>query len=119
MAYDQGLAELLRAALGDLPGLTEKRMFGGLCFLINGNMLCGVHAKDAMFRVGKDREAAALAIPGARPLGFTGRRMGGMIEVTEAAMGDPEAVARWRALALDFVAALPAKRPVRAGRPGH
>ena len=109
MAYDAGLAEVLRDALAEVSGITEKRMFGGLCFLMHGNMLCGVHSGGAMFRVGKDREAEALAIAGARPMDFTGRPMGGMVEVTDEAMGDAEAVARWLGLAREFVGALPAK----------
>ncbi|HUS54425.1 MAG TPA: TfoX/Sxy family protein [Thermohalobaculum sp.] len=94
MAYDEGHAEILRDALRDVPGITEKRMFGRVCLLLNGNMLCGVHKDGAMFRVGKQREAAALAIPGAREMTFTGRRMGGMIDVSDDAMGDADAVAR-------------------------
>jgi TfoX/Sxy family transcriptional regulator of competence genes len=109
MAYDAGLAEVLRDALADAPGITEKRMFGGLCFLMHGNMLCGVHSGGAMFRVGKAREAEALAIPGARAMTFTGRRMGGMIEVADEAMGDRQAVARWLTLAREFVGPMPAK----------
>ena len=61
MAYDEGLAELMRGDLAGVPGITEKKMFGGLCFLLDGNMLCGVHKGGGMFRVGKDNEAAALA----------------------------------------------------------
>lgn len=109
MAYDAGLAEVLRDALADVPDITERPMFGGLCFLMRGNMLCGVHSGGAMFRVGKEHEAEALAIAGARPLGFTGRRMGGMVEVTDDAMGDARAVGRWLGLALSFVGALPPK----------
>ena len=109
MAYDEGHAEILRDALKDLPGITEKRMFGGLCFLMNGNMLCGVHKDGAMFRVGKPREAAALAIPGAREMTFTGRRMGGMIDVSDDAMGDADAVGRWLALVQEFVGPMPSK----------
>jgi TfoX/Sxy family transcriptional regulator of competence genes len=109
MAYDEGHAQVLRKALQDQDGITEKRMFGGLCFLLNGNMLCGAHKDGGMFRVGKDNEVAALAIAGARPLGFTGRPMGGMIDVDEEAFADADRIARWRDLALDFVAALPSK----------
>ena len=81
MSYDAGLAEILRGDLVGRPGITEKRMFGGLAFLVDGNMLCGVHPKGAMFRVGKANEAAALAVDGARPMDFTGRPMGGFVDV--------------------------------------
>ena len=84
-------------------------MFGGLCFLLDGNMLCGVHKGGGMFRVGKDNEAAALAVPGAGPMTFTGRRMGGMVDVTDAGLADDAARAEWLRLARDFVGGLPAK----------
>ena len=68
MAYDEGLAQRVREALAHRPDLTERKMFGGLCFMLNGNMLCGVHKGGGMFRVGKDNEAAALELPGVAPL---------------------------------------------------
>ncbi|MEP5168227.1 MAG: TfoX/Sxy family protein [Shimia thalassica] len=109
MAYDEGLATLLRDDLADHYGLSEKRMFGGLCFLLHGNMLCGVHKGGGMFRVGKDNETEALAIEGARPMDFTRRKMGGMIDVDDDLMADDARRAAVLALALDFVAPLPAK----------
>ena len=76
MPYDEGLAELLRNNLADMPDIAEKRVFGGLCFMKDGHMLCGVHKGGGMFRVGKGRQTAALAVEGAAPLAFTGRRIG-------------------------------------------
>lgn len=81
MALDPGLLELMREALADAPGITEKRMFGGVCFLLDGNMVCGVSGEGLMFRVGKGAYAEALALSHVRELGFTGRPMGGMVEV--------------------------------------
>ena len=109
MAYDEGLAELLRGDLADTGGIEEKNMFGGMAFMLNGNMLCGVHSGGGMFRVGKANEAAALAIDGAGPMQFTGRRMGGMIDVTDEALADDRRRAACMRLALDFVGGLPAK----------
>ncbi len=109
MAYDEGLAELMRDDLGDDPGISEKKMFGGLCFLLNGNMVCGVHQGGAMFRVGKAREEAARAIDGAGPMTFTGRPMGGMIEVEEDAFADDGRRRQWIALALENARSLPPK----------
>lgn len=86
MAYDEGLAEILRTDLAGHTNIEEKRMFGGLCFMKDGHMLCGVHKAGGMFRVGKPRYEAALAIEGAGPMQFTGRPMGGLVDVTEAAM---------------------------------
>lgn len=109
MAYDEGLAELMRGDLHDLPGLSEKKMFGGLCFLQYGNMICGVHSGGAMFRVGKAAEPAALAIEGAGPMTFTGRAMGGMIDVADDAMADDAKRRAWTDMALAHVATLPPK----------
>lgn len=63
MAYSEKHAQIFRTALDGIGGITENRMFGGLCFLLNGNMLCGVHKDGGMARVGKDNEAAALELP--------------------------------------------------------
>ena len=109
MAYDDGLAQLIRDDLAGRDGITEKRMFGGLCFLLNGNMLCGVHKGGAMYRVGKEHEAEAMAIEGAGPMTFTGRRMGGMIDVADEALADDARRSEWLRLAESFVGALPAK----------
>ena len=109
MAYDEGLASILRDDLTDTAGVSEKKMFGGLCFLLNGNMLCGVHKGGGMFRVGKQNEARALAIDGATPMAFTGRKMGGMIDVDEDLMADDTRRGQIMKLALDFVMPMPAK----------
>lgn len=109
MAYDEGSAQLMSEDLADTPGITEKKMFGGLCFMLNGNMLCGVHKGGGMFRIGKANEAAALKVEGARPLGFTGRKMGGMVEVTDECVADDAQRTELMKLALDFVGSLPAK----------
>ena len=109
MAYDEALAQRIRDALPGDPALTEKKMFGGLAFLVGGNMLCGVHSGGAMFRVGKENEAQALAIEGVRPMDFTGRRMGGFVDVADEAVVDEVRRARLMALGCAFVETLPAK----------
>lgn len=109
MAYDEGLAQILRDDLAGMDGIVEKSMFGGLCFMLNGNMLCGVHKNGAMFRVGKDNETQALAIVGVAPMAFTGRRMGGLVDMAEEAFVDDAPRSACMALALDFVRGLPAK----------
>lgn len=109
MAYDEGLAGILRDALADTPGIVEKRMFGGLCFMMDGNMLCGVHKGGGMFRVGKDNVAAALAIEGTRPMDFTGRPMKGFVDVSDDTVADDGHRAALMALAKSFLATLPPK----------
>lgn len=109
MAYDEGLAALLRAELADAPALTEVKMFGGLCLMSRGNMVCGVHKGGGMFRVGKEREEQALAVPGARPMTFTGRAMPGMVECDAGVLRDEDRRGALAALALAHAAGLPAK----------
>lgn len=107
MAYDEGLAELLHADLADEKTVEEKRMFGGLCFMLDGHMLCGVHKDGGMFRVGKQRAAAALAIDGVSDMAFTGRKMGGLVDVTDEALSDDTRRGQLMALARENVDSLP------------
>jgi TfoX/Sxy family transcriptional regulator of competence genes len=108
MAYDPGLAQTLRDALADHP-ITEKKMFGGLAFLLNGHMVCGVHKGGAMVRVGKDHYAAALALPGVSPMVFTGKPMVAMVDVTDTAVEDDALRGQLLGMALSTVRALPPK----------
>lgn len=109
MAYDEGLASLMRDDLDSQVGLSEKKMFGGLCFLLHGHMLCGVSKDGAMFRVGKPRYEQALALAGISPLSFTGRPMGGMVEADDAVMADDQRRHQMLELALTNARSLPAK----------
>lgn len=113
MAYDEDLTDRLRDTLEGLAGVSEKRMMGGVCFLLNGNMLGGAdRTKDGagrfMFRVGKENEAEALTRPGAIVMEQGGRRMSGLVFVDEEAC-DAAALKAWVSLALSFVSALPPK----------
>ncbi len=113
MVYDAELASRVEAVLDGMAGVSQKRMMGGVCFLLNGNMIGGAdRSKDGvgryMFRVGKDNEAEALSRPGANIMEMGGRRMGGMVFVDEAAC-DTEALKDWVSLALSFVTTLPPK----------
>ena len=98
----------MRTALQPRKGVVEKKMFGGYCWMLNGNMLCGVEVGRFMFRVGKDLEAEALSRPGARPMDITGRPMRGFVWVSAEA-ADGEGLEEWIALADQYVGALPAK----------
>lgn len=109
MAYDPGLADLMRDDLHEVHGISEKVMFGGLCFLHFGNMICGVHKDGAMFRVGKPSEAEALQIPGAQPMTFTKRRMGGFVDADAELMADDGLRTTLMQLALQHAFALPPK----------
>jgi len=109
MAYDEGLAQIMRDDPAETDGITEKKMFGGMAFMLNGNMLCGVHKNGGMFRVGKDNEAQALAVDGAVPMTFTGRKMGGMVDISDEGFASDTSRLALLELAREFVGALPAK----------
>lgn len=108
MPFSETLAETLRADLGFEPGLSEQKMFGGLAFMLDGNMVCGVIKDGAMYRVGKDREAEALDL-GASPLTFTGRKMGGMVELDAGSVTDDSLRQKLTEFSLAHAASLPPK----------
>ncbi|MFF9121301.1 TfoX/Sxy family protein [Streptomyces massasporeus] len=109
MAYDEGLAERIRARLGADSGFTEKRMFGGLAFLYEGNMAVGVTGDELMVRVGPHATEAALERPGTRPFDITGRPMRGWVVVASSALSEDEVLAAWTDQGHDFAASLPPK----------
>jgi TfoX/Sxy family transcriptional regulator of competence genes len=110
MAYDELLAVRIRAALSDQPGLKEMKMFGGVCFLLNGNMACGVINNDLIVRVGPEKHATALARPQARPFDFSGKPMTGWVYVASPGFATESALREWLQMGLDFAATLPPKR---------
>ena len=95
MAYDERLADRIRRALHDRDDIQEKKMFGGITFMVAGRMACGVVHDDLMVRVGPDGYEAALAEPHTRPMDFTGRPMRGMVYVEPAATRSDSDLARW------------------------
>lgn len=109
MAYDESLAAILREALAGHGKLTERKMFGGLCLMLDGNMACGLYRDGGMYRVGKANAAAALALPHVRAMTMGGRPMPGFVHADPEAFADPTLRARLIGLALDFVASLPPK----------
>lgn len=111
MAYDESLAERVRAQLTSLPHLTEKKMFGGICWMHQGNMLLGAVRSDLMVRVDKARYESLLAEPGARPMDFTGRPMVGMLFVGPEGWAEEAQLVRWIDEARAHAAALPPKAP--------
>ena len=109
MAYDEGLADRVRATLLPRPDIEEKKMFGGLTFMVGGHMCCGVIGGDLMVRVGPDAYEDALAAKGARPMDFTGRPLRGMVYVGPGGHRTDDALASWVKRGTDFVASLPPK----------
>jgi TfoX/Sxy family transcriptional regulator of competence genes len=109
MAYSEDLARRIRSTLEDQPGLREKKMFGGLAFLLNGNMCCGIVRDEMMARVGPEQYQAALAMPHARPMDFNGRPMTGMVFVGPEGVATDDTLAEWVQMGVRFAGALPPK----------
>lgn len=109
MAIDEGLAQRIREHLDGATGLNEKRMFGGLSFLVHGNMCVGVIGDELIARVGPDGTNAALNRSGARPFDFSGRAMKGWVTVAPSGIEDDAALGAWIDESLAFVATLPPK----------
>ena len=109
MGYDEGLAERIRDVLADVPDVTEKNMFGGLCLLVSGNMCCGIVDETLMARVGPDRYAEDLELPHARKMDFTGKPLKGMIYVDPDGISEDEDLQAWVDRCMMFMKTLPPK----------
>jgi TfoX/Sxy family transcriptional regulator of competence genes len=109
VAYDEALAGRVRVLLGAEPELGERAMFGGLSFLLGGNVACGVLGEELVVRVGPDAHEEALARPPARPMDFTGRPMAGWVYVAAAGVADEEALREWVEAGTRFAGSLPPK----------
>ena len=109
MAYDESLARGVRAALSTMAGIEERKMFGGLAFMLDGNMCCCVTSRGLIVRVGADGYAVALAKPHAGPMDMTGRPMKGWVLVETAGLGSEAALGEWVRRGADFASTLPAK----------
>jgi hypothetical protein len=114
MSYDENLANRVRRVLSGRADFDEKRMFGGLAFMVGGHMCCGIVGRDLMVRVGAKNHAEALARPHAREMDFTGRPSKGMVYVAPAGLRSGPSLRGWTNRALDHVATLP---PKPLGRP--
>ncbi len=108
MAFDEALADRVRDVLAARPELSERRMFGGIAFMLAGNMCCGVIGEDLMVRLGDDGEVA-LAEPHTRPMDFTGKPMKSAIYVDAEGTAKDEDLAKWVEAGADFAASLPPK----------
>jgi hypothetical protein len=109
MGYDKELAEKVRTFLENESGINEKKMFGGICFLLNGNMACGVLNDDLIARIGPDNYGESLRFPHARPFDITGRAMKGWIMVSTEGYRKKQDLAYWIKQGLAFTSKLPAK----------
>jgi TfoX/Sxy family transcriptional regulator of competence genes len=119
VAYNEELAERVRAIVADRTDVEEKKMFGGLTFMVAGQMCCGVLKDDLVVRIEPGEFDVLVAQPHVRPFDFTGRPMQGMVYVDHGGLADPEALRRWVQRGADYVAAHPttSRRRKRANRP--
>ena len=109
MAYDEALAARVRSAFDGDPLVTERKMFGGVTFMVAGNMACGIVGDEMMVRVGPDSYEDALSRPHARPMDFTGRPMRGMIYVAGPGFESDQDLAAWVDSGASFARSLPPK----------
>jgi len=109
MAFDESVVERVRKALAGSPDVVEKRMFGGIAFMVRGNMCCGVIGDRLMLRMEPKGYETALSRPHARAMDFTGRPMKGMVYVDPAGFASPRGLKMWIERAMEFTLSLPAK----------
>lgn len=109
MAFDETLADRVRDALSSRADVTERKMFGGIAFMIGGNMAVGVLNDDLMVRLDPADAERALKEPNTRPMDFTGKPMKGMVYVDSTGTEADEDLAGWVEAGADFAASLPAK----------
>jgi TfoX/Sxy family transcriptional regulator of competence genes len=104
MAFDEELAERVRGVLAARPDVAERRMFGGLTFMVAGRMCCGVHGDELILRLGPEGAEKALRSPHVRPMDFTGRPMRGFVTVRPEGLSG-ERLQRWVERAVAFAVA--------------
>jgi TfoX/Sxy family transcriptional regulator of competence genes len=119
MAYDAHLADRIRSILNGTTEFSEKKMFGGLTFMVNGQMCCGVLKNDLVLRLTPEHAAAALRQPHTRAMDFTGKPMKSMIYVSALGTDSDQALSAWLESALRAARSLPDKRVARRGVRGR
>jgi TfoX/Sxy family transcriptional regulator of competence genes len=109
MAYDEELAERVRNVISARADVTERTMFGGIAFMVAGNMACGVLGEELIVRLGDEEGEKALTEDGVRPFDFTGKPMKGIVYVSAELTSDDAGLADWVDAGADHAASLPAK----------
>jgi TfoX/Sxy family transcriptional regulator of competence genes len=109
MSYDEKVASRIRSALKGKRGIEEKKMFGGLAFLLHGNMVCGAFNDVLVLRLGEQLASETLKLPNVRPMDFTGRPMKSMVYVSAEGFDNDHSLSLWIDKALAFVRTLPLK----------
>ncbi len=109
MAFDERLADRVRELVGGREGFSERKMFGGIAFMLHGNMCCGVIGDDLIVRLGDEAGPQALEEPHVREFDFTGRPMKSTVLVEPVATASDEELAGWVDAGADFASSLPPK----------
>lgn len=116
MAFDERLAERIRVVLGERSDVEERRMFGGLAFMVGGHMSCGIVGSSLMVRLDPESAERLLSEPHTRPMDFTGRPMRSFLYVDPAALKTLAGLRRWIARAVEAAERRPPKKPLRRRR---
>jgi len=119
MAYDEGLAERIREYFEDRIDIVEKKMFGGLCFMVRDHMCCGIVHDTLMTRVGPDNYEACLKKKHAREMDFTGKALKGMVYVSPEGLEEDDDLIEWLNYCTTFVGSLPPKKPKNNNKKNH
>ena len=109
MAYDEMLAARIKEQIREIPGFSEKKMFGGIGFLIDGNMACGVHRNQMIVRLGMEQYKEAMAKPTVKTFDLTGKPMKGWITVAPEGCATEDDLKRWIDQSVAFAQSLPSK----------
>ena len=109
MAYDEGLEQRIREVLDEQPNLVEKKMFGGVGFMVQGNMTCGVHKDMLIVRVGPEAYEESLQYPHTRLFDMTGRAMKGWVMIEPEGIESDADLKQWVQSGLEFALTLPPK----------
>lgn len=111
MSYDEGLAERIRELFQDRSDVEEKKMFGGLCYMVSRHMCCGIVKDTLMARVGPANYEKCLSRKHAGEMDFTGKALKGMVYVSPEGLESDESLSEWVSLCVSFIKSLPEKKP--------
>jgi len=109
MAYNEALADRIRELLAARADVSERKMFGGVAFMLAGNMVCGVLGEELIVRLDRDESEKALSEDGIRPFDFTGKPMKGIVYVSPELTSDDAGLSKWVETGADYASSLPAK----------
>lgn len=110
MSYDEGIYKRVADSLSGVKGISEMKMFGGICFLLNGNMVCGVNGERILLRVNPSEGEELAKKDGVEPMIHGGRSIKGFLQLSPRSFSSDKNLQNWMDITLDFVSKLPAKK---------